>query len=152
MFKARQEMVKTLLREVTRKLQRARLRRMRQNSDRATSFYGIIGSQTPSRANSLLRVAHVTSVLRRGSGGYQNCALLSTMRERERSPAAQKPYTLSPKPPSSVWHDAKDRMRRTRSCRALTHAARWSLKTHAAFKALLQKRKVFPNRSEQKSI
>ena len=37
--------------------------------------------------------------------------MLSTMSGRGRLPAAQKPYTLTPKPPNSGLHDPKDRAR-----------------------------------------
>jgi len=43
--------------------------------------------------------------------------MLSTMRGRGRLPAAQKPYTLTPKPPNSGLHDPKDRARRSHVAR-----------------------------------
>ena len=48
---------------------------------------------------------------------FEKCAMLSTMRGRGCLPAAQKPYTLTPKPPRRAWHDPKDRAR-------LSHVAR----------------------------
>ena len=39
------------------------------------------------------------------------------MRGRGRLPAAQKPYTLTPKPPNSGLHDPKDRARRSHVAR-----------------------------------
>ena len=63
--------------------------------------------------------------------------MLSTMREQGRLPAAQKPctpYTLTPKPQTVAGMALKtERAARTlradtRSCRALTHAARWPFK------------------------
>ena len=43
--------------------------------------------------------------------------MLSTMSGRGRLPAAQKPYTLIPKPPNSGLHDPKDRARRSHVAR-----------------------------------
>jgi hypothetical protein len=43
--------------------------------------------------------------------------MLSTMSWRGRLPAAQKPYTLTPKPPNSGLHDPKDRARRSHVAR-----------------------------------
>ena len=43
--------------------------------------------------------------------------MLSTMSGRGRLPAAQKPYTLTPKPPNSGLHDTKDRARRSHVAR-----------------------------------
>ena len=43
--------------------------------------------------------------------------MLSTMSGRGRLPAAQKPYTLTPKPPNSGLHDPKDRARRSHVAR-----------------------------------
>jgi hypothetical protein len=43
--------------------------------------------------------------------------MLSTMIWRGRLPAAQKPYTLTPKPPNSGLHDPKDRARRSHVAR-----------------------------------
>jgi hypothetical protein len=43
--------------------------------------------------------------------------MLSTMRGRGRLPAAQKPYTLTLKPPNSGLHDPKDRARRSHVAR-----------------------------------
>ena len=61
--------------------------------------------------------------------------MLSTMRGRGRLPAARKPYTLTPKPQTvagmtlKIERDARTLRAGTRSCRALTPAARWSFKT-----------------------
>ena len=43
--------------------------------------------------------------------------MLSSMSGRGRLPAAQKPYTLIPKPPNSGLHDPKDRARRSHVAR-----------------------------------
>ena len=72
--------------------------------------------------------------------------MLSTMSWRGRLPAAQKPYTLTPKPPNSGLHDPKDRARRLLLARQRLHErASFRVKsarikpTVSTFKALLSK-------------